>query len=132
MLSLFFGGWYCGSLRSKDMLDRSLAAQQATVAAALLAQRKISDAETDRLNLVIANYEKAPIDPVSITLGASLHKYTLSECPVSAPKTNTSGTLSTPAIPASDARVELATDAVFKACAQDAAELATLQAAWPK
>jgi hypothetical protein len=132
-LVLFFGGWYCGSLKSKAQLDRSLAAQQATVAAALLAQRKISDAEEDRLNAVIAKYEATPIDPIALTVGTRLYKYAAASC--SAVPTSTAaptGVSSTPAVPSGPGPVELASDAAFKACAQDSAELAAIQAAWPK
>lgn len=132
VLALFFGGFYLGGLKSKVTLEHSLSQQSATVAAALQAQQKISDAEETRLNGIIAKYEQTPIDPIALTLGASLHKYTLSECPVSGPAANSSGTGSTPAVTASDGSVERATDAVFKACAQDAAELAAIQQAWPK
>lgn len=133
VLVLFFGGWYCGSLKSKAALDHSLEAQQATVAAALIAQRKISDAEEARLNAVIAKYEATPIDPIALTVGSRVFKYAAASCSTvpSAPSPTPGVSKPTP-IPSGPGPIEQATNAAFTACSHDANELAALQAAWPK
>jgi len=117
---LFGGGWYCGSLKAKDQLDHTLAAQQATVAAALLAQRKISDAEEARLNAVIAKYEATPIDPIALSVGSRVFKYAAASCPtVPSTPTTTPGAGSAPAVPTGPGPVEQAVTDAFKACAHD-------------
>lgn len=123
--------FWLGSLPSKEKLDHSLAQQSATVAAALLAQRKVTDAETDRLNAVVAKYEAEPIDPIVPGTAERLHDYEVRECALSSPAANTSGTSGTPAVPRSDPELERLSQAAFDAGAHDAKELAALQTAWP-
>ena len=133
VLVLFLSGWYCGSLKSKAALDRSLTAQSATVTAALIAQRKISDAEEDRLNAVIAKYEATPIDPIALSVGSRVYKYAAASCgAVSSPAATPTGAISPTPIPPSPGPVEQAVTAAFTACSHDANELAAIQAAWPK
>lgn len=130
MLALFLGGWYCGSLKSKAALDHSLAAQQATVAAALEAQQKISDAEEARLNAVIAKYETDPIDPIVPGTAQRMHDYEVRECSVSSPSAVAGGTVIAPTVPRSDPEFERLSQATFDAAAHDSKELAAIQAAW--
>lgn len=133
VLALFFGGWYCGSLKSKSQLERSLAAQSATVTAALIAQRKISEAEEARLNAVIAKYEATPIDPIALSIGSRVYKYAAASCSAM-PSAGTAapGTRDAAPIPSGPGPIESATNDAFTACAKDSAELAALQSAWPK
>jgi hypothetical protein len=125
---LFFGGWYCGSLKSKAQLDRSLTAQQATVAAALVAQAKISDAEEARLNAVIAKYETTPIDPIALTVGSRVFKYAAASCnTLPSAQAATPGASNPTPVPSGPGPIERATNDAFAACSHDSKELAAIQ-----
>lgn len=129
---LFGGGFYLGGLHNKDVLDHTLANQQATVAAALLAQRKISDAEEDRLNAIITKYENAPVDPLSVNVGTRVYHYITAGCAVPKTATPTSGVSGPAPVAANPDRVESSLNRYVSACSKEAAELVAIQAAWPK
>lgn len=133
VLLLFFGGWYCGSLKSKAALDHSLEAQSATVTAALIAQRKISDAEEDRLNAVISKYEQSLLDPIALSVGTRVYEHAAASCPtVSSAKAATGRTSEPTAVPPHPDPVESILNAYVEACSKDASQLAAIQEAWPK
>ena len=131
-LLLLCVAYYLGGLSGKAKLAALQEAQSKSVATAVLAEQTRAKIESDRLNEVLASYEKAPIDPIAIDIGSRVYHYieversTLPEAGV-----HPGGTLGPSGVPAAPDPVEPALNAVLEACSRDATRLNALIAAWP-
>ncbi len=131
--ALFGLGYRFGGSSARTALARFQAAQAMNTAKAVLAERAADTAETARVNAILKGYEDAPIDPVALTLGNRVLEYArVADCPVPKAGGNTGGTPSPSPVAVGPSAVGRALDALTEACAEDAAELTALQAAWPR
>lgn len=132
VIALFGFGWYGGHLEGSAAVARLQRDQAQITATAVLAERASTQAETNRLRKLVADYEASPIDPIVPGIASRLYKYTLASRAVSCAPTNTPGSSPTSPVPAGDPILERLSQAAFDAAAHDAKELTALQSAWPK
>ncbi len=109
------------------------ASQAQATAKAVLAERASAAAELARVNGILKEYQDEKLNPIVPGIAVRLLERA---CPAnrSLPEAsaNPGRARSAAKEPAGDGSVERATQAVFEACAQDAAQLSALQAAWPR
>ncbi len=130
--AIFMAGWHLGGDSARTALAGFQAAQAEDTAKAVLAERASAAAESARLQTILKGYEDAPIDPVALTLGSRVLQYArVADCPVPKAGADPRGARSPAPLPVGPSGVGRALDALTEACAQDAAELTALQAAWP-
>jgi hypothetical protein len=126
-------GYHFGGMASKTKLEGFQQAQSANTAKAVLAERASAAVELARVNAILKEYQDAPIDPATVSLGSRVLEYArVAECPVSSASPHPAGIVSTAAQSSGLGPIEQATQAVFDACAADAKELAALQSVWPR
>lgn len=134
LLGLVF---WLGGLPGKATIASLKASQQTQLTAALESQAASKQAEIDRINKLLVSYVQTPVNPIALDIGTRVYKYAAaSDCPVSSTPTASGAINPTPqpANPSSAGSgiIEQRLNDHFKACAQDAAQLAALQAAWPR
>lgn len=131
LLAVIFGlGWHLGGLSGQAALARLQHDQAQITATAVLNERASTQAEVNRLNKVVATYENAPPDPISVGIAHRVYLYANTSCPA-VPKApaDPGGTIITRTEPRG---FEDALQGYVDACARDALRLNAIQAAWPK
>lgn len=131
LLAAIFGlGWHLGGLKGQADLARLERDQAQTTATAVLNERASALAELTRLQKVVAGYENAPIDPISVGIGHRVFLYAgAAGCPVPQAAPHPDGALAARPKPSG---FEDALQGFVDACSRDARRLDALIEAWPR
>ncbi len=133
LAAIFMAGWHLGGDSARTALASLQAAQAEDTAKAVLAERASAAAESARLQAILKRYDDAPIDPIALHVGDRVLEYArVAQCPVPKAGADPRGAASAAPVAFGASQVGRALDALTEACAQDAAELTALQAAWPR